>query len=93
LEFSSTNTARLTSKLKHSVNRTIRENIISYIQHRYSKEDSLKIELTMTKKQLAETFGVNRTSLSRELKKMKEEGLIDYDNRFIKIKNKKILDM
>jgi CRP-like cAMP-binding protein len=93
LEFSSTNTARLTSKLKHSVNRTIRENIISYIQHRYSKKDSLKIELTMTKKQLAETFGVNRTSLSRELKKMKEEGLIDYDNRFIKIKNKKILDM
>jgi len=93
LEFSSTNTARLTSKLKHSVNKTIRENIVNYIKYMYSKNNSLTIKLTMTKKQLAENFGVNRTSLSRELKKMKEEGLIDYDNNSIIIKDETILNM
>jgi DNA-binding transcriptional regulator LsrR (DeoR family) len=46
----------------------------------------------MTKKQLAENFGVNRTSLSRELKKMKNEGLIDFDNKLIEIKDSSILD-
>lgn len=93
LEFSSTNTARLTSKLKHSVNKTIRENIVNYLKHMYNKNKSLTVKLTMTKKQLAENFGVNRTSLSRELKKMKEEGLIDFDNNSITIKDKTILSM
>jgi len=93
LEFSSTNTARLTSKLKHSVNKTIRENIINYFKHMNNKNNSLTIKLTMTKKQLAENFGVNRTSLSRELKKMKEEGLIDFDNNSITIKDKTILNL
>jgi CRP-like cAMP-binding protein len=92
LKFSSTNTERLTKKLKHSVNKTIRENIINFLKNKYSKKNSLIINLNMTKKQLAENFGVNRTSLSRELKKMKNEGLIDFDNKSIEIKDSSILD-
>ena len=41
----------------------------------------------MTKQALANSFGVQRPSLSRELIKMKEEGILDYDRRTIKILN------
>src|SRR6056297_115786 len=92
LEFSSTNTARLTSKLKYSVNKTIRENIINFLKVNHRKTNSLKIKLQITKKELAENFGINRTSLSRELKKMKEEGLIDFDNNSITIRDSNILN-
>jgi CRP-like cAMP-binding protein len=36
-------------------------------------------------------FGVSRTSLSRELKKMKDENLIDFDEKSITIIEQKIL--
>ncbi len=39
----------------------------------------------MSKKELADRFGVQRPSLFRELKKMKKEGLIDYDHKSIVI--------
>ena len=39
----------------------------------------------MTKKVLADKIGVQRTSLSRELSKMKNDGLIDFDSESITI--------
>jgi CRP-like cAMP-binding protein len=46
----------------------------------------------MTKKALAEKIGVQRTSLSRELDRMRKEGLIDFEGRTVCItglKNRK----
>ncbi|WP_243156050.1 helix-turn-helix domain-containing protein [Clostridium sp. C2-6-12] len=37
------------------------------------------IKLTLTKKQLGEKFGIQRPFLSRELNKMRKDGLIKYD--------------
>ncbi len=51
----------------------------------------LKLKLRLTKKSLAEKFGVQRTSLSRELNKMREDGLIDYDAYSITIIDKDLL--
>jgi len=42
--------------------------------------------LPITKKQLADYFGVQRPSLFRELKRMKDEGLIEIANKKIYIK-------
>ena len=39
----------------------------------------------MTKKELAERLGIQRTSLSRELNKMKKDGLVDYNTHSITI--------
>jgi len=47
----------------------------------------MKIALNMTKKEWADIMGVQRPSLSRELLRMKEDGLIDYNYNFIFIKN------
>jgi len=70
-------------KMKNRISRSIRDSIITYINKQYALQNTLNIQLTMTKKSLSEMFGISRTSLSRELQKMKEVGLIDYDNKTI----------
>ena len=79
LEYVSDHTVILGDRIKHYVNRTIRESIISYLDYEGKKQNSNIIKLNMTKKALAERIGVQRTSLSRELAKMREDGLIKFD--------------
>ena len=85
LEYVSDHTVILGDRIKHYVNRTIRESIISYLNYECKKQNSTTIKLSMTKKALAERIGVQRTSLSRELAKMRAEGLIEFDSVSIKL--------
>ena len=85
LEYVSDHTVILGDRIKHYVNRTIRESIVSYLDYECKKQNSNIIKLSMTKKALAERIGVQRTSLSRELAKMREEGLIEFDSVSIKL--------
>lgn len=85
LEYVSDHTVILGDRIKHYVNRTIRESIISYLNFERNKQNSNIIKLGITKKALAERIGVQRTSLSRELAKMREDGLVKYDAESIEI--------
>lgn len=78
-------TAILTSKIKSISMKSIRESIIEFLNYEYYTQKSKEIKLNMTKKELAERLGIQRTSLSRELNKMKKDGLIDYDAHSITI--------
>ncbi len=91
LEYISDNTLLLGEKLKHYINRTIRESLIYFLKHEYKKQNTIKLKLSLSKKSLAEKIGVKRTSLSRELQKMRNEGLIDFDPKSITILNTSIL--
>ncbi|MEA5003369.1 MAG: Crp/Fnr family transcriptional regulator [Christensenella sp.] len=88
LEYVSDHTVILGDRIKHYVNRTIRESIISYLNFESKKQNSSIIKLSMTKKALAEKIGVQRTSLSRELAKMREDGLIEFNSVSISLLNK-----
>jgi len=81
----------LGDKIKHTLNRTIRESITAFLKQEYHMQHSLTIQLNTTKKALADRIGVQRTSLSRELQKMKQEGLILVDTLSITIVDQKIL--
>ena len=91
LEYISDHSLLLGDKLKHYVNRSIRESITAYLKSEYKVQKSLTLQLRLTKKELADRIGVQRTSLSRELQKMKNEGLVEYDKSSISILNQKIL--
>ena len=67
------------------MNKTIRECILNYLAHESKLQNSNQIQLGITKKELADRIGVQRTSLSRELSKMRDEGIIDYDRNSIKL--------
>lgn len=79
LEYISDHALLLGDRIKHYVNRTIRESIVAYLRNEHLIQGGSRIRLTTSKKALADRMGVQRTSLSRELQKMKNEGLIDYD--------------
>lgn len=92
LQYLSDRTVFLTDKIKLISSKSIRQLIIEFLTFEYHAQGNSKIKLSMTKKELAERFGIQRTSLSRELQKMREEGLVEYDRNHIIIKDILILN-
>lgn len=84
-------TTILTNKIKSISMKSIRESIIEFLNYEYYSQKSKEIKLHMTKKELAERLGIQRTSLSRELNKMKKDGLVDYDAHTMTICNLDII--
>lgn len=85
LEYISDHAAILGDRIKLYVNQSIRQRIVHFLEQERKLQASDHIKLTASKKALAERFGVARTSLSRELAKMKQEGLICYDQQSVTI--------
>ncbi|MCB2291150.1 Crp/Fnr family transcriptional regulator [Clostridium sp. CS001] len=75
----------LTDKIKALSMKTIRQCIIDFLVYESYCQGSHIVKLQLTKKELAEKFGIQRPSLSRELNKMRKDGLIEYDTHFITI--------
>lgn len=91
LESLSDKTLILTDKIKTLSFKSIRQCIIDFLVYESYVQKSNTIKLELTKKELAEKFGVQRPSLSRELNKMKKDGLIDYDAYSITILDMNLL--
>lgn len=79
LESLSDRSAFLADRIKLMSAKSIRQSIIEFLNYEHYRQGTLRIELPFSKKELAERFGIPRTSLSRELQKMRNAGLIDYD--------------
>lgn len=77
----------LSAKIKEVTLKNIRQKICEFLAWKFNSQNSMTISLDMSKKDWAEKLGVQRPSLSRELIKMKEDGLIDYDKDMIYIKD------
>jgi CRP-like cAMP-binding protein len=79
LEFVADHTIILGDKIKMDVNQTIRQRVIKYLEYQKERQHNASMKWDVSKKELAERMGIQRTSLSRELAKMRKEGLIEYD--------------
>ena len=82
----SINSQGMNQKIAMYTQKSLRENLIDYLSALSTQQKSNSVVLTVTKKQLADYFGVQRPSLFRELKRMKDEGLIEITNKKIAIK-------
>jgi len=80
-------TLMLTEKIKSLTMKTIRQCIIEFLLYETYSQKSTTIKLNVSKKDLAERIGVQRTSLSRELNKMRKDNLISYNANSITIKD------
>lgn len=78
----------LQQRTKILLQKSIREKILFYLISKYNSTGSLDIKIS-SKEELAKYLNIERPSLSRELIKLKEEGLIDYDRHYIYIKKNK----
>ncbi len=65
--------------------RTIREKLLAYLSIQAQVQASRYFEIPLGRVELAEYLCVDRSALTRELAKMKEDGLIDYDKNCFRI--------
>ena len=62
---------------------SIREKILFFLKEEMRGHFDKKISLSMNIEELAHFMSLERTSLSRELSRMKKDGIIDYDKKSI----------
>lgn len=77
----------LTDKINATSLKTIRQCVIDYLKYECYLQETNTIALGISKKDFADRLGVQRTSLSRELNKMRKDGLIEYNARTITLKS------
>lgn len=93
LKIQSNKAFALSSKIKEVTLKTIRQKICEFLLSEYkNNNNNNKIKLTTSKKEWADKLGVQRPSLSRELIKLKDDGIIDYDRDIIVIKDLEMLE-
>ena len=67
----------------HTQPKTVRERVLSYLGTEAKTAGSLSFTIPFDRQQMADYLNLDRSALSKELGKMKKEGLIDYKkNRF-----------
>jgi CRP-like cAMP-binding protein len=79
LELMSKKLIMLNKKLSYSLMKTIREKVSSYLVEEYGKNKNRTFIVPYNREELANYFSVDRSSLSRELSQMQDEGLIEYN--------------
>ena len=69
---------RLNEKLTHMGQRSTRAKLMSYLSAEAQRQNSLEFDIPFTRQQLADFLAVERSGLSLELGKMRDEGLLDF---------------
>lgn len=82
----------LNNRLSNLSQDSIRKKISSFLLYEYQSQESDTITFPYTRKKMAELLNVPRPSLSRELIKMKDEGIINFDKNTIEILNIDLLE-
>lgn len=72
---------KLLDKITHLSKKTIREKLMSYLMALSKKRGSNYFELPYNKTELANYLSIDRSAMSSELTRMKEDGLIDFEKR------------
>ncbi|ETS93934.1 Crp/Fnr family transcriptional regulator [Veillonella sp. AS16] len=77
----------LTRKVHYLTLKGMREKIFAYFTDLYNRQQSTTIHLPHNREQMAEVLNVSRTALSRELGRLRNEGIIDITGRNVTLKN------
>lgn len=74
---------QLVQKLGHMSKRSTREKLISYLSEESKKQNSSDFIIPFNRQQLADFLSVDRSAMSNELCKMRDDGLLTFEkNRF-----------
>jgi len=92
LELLSDRLLMLNKKIKMLTMENIRQKIVDFLREEYKKQKSTNIKVPLSRLEMAEHMGIQRPSLSRELSRMREEGIIEFDKEFIVVKDLETLN-
>lgn len=74
----------LTRKMEHITKRSTREKLLSYLSDQALKSNCSNFEIPFNRSQLAEYLSVDRSAMSNELSKMRNEGILEFKkNNFL----------
>ena len=77
---------RLGEKLTHMGQRTTRAKIMSYLSAEAQRLGTYELDIPFSRQQLADYLGVERSGLSLELGKMKQDGLLEFHKNHFELK-------
>lgn len=83
---------RLMEKIEVTSKKSLREKILTYLSIQARSTSGKYIEVPMGRTAWAAYLNANRSALTRELNKMKEEGIIDFDRNTFRIKRRYIYE-
>lgn len=82
----------LNAKVKSISFKSLKERVINFIIEKSREQNSLNIKLKGSKEAIAQYLGMPRPSFSRELIKLRDEGIISFDRNSIKILDFELLE-
>lgn len=68
----------LTEKLEQVTQRTTRNKLLAYLSLRAKRAEGDTFDIPFNRQELADYLAVDRSAMSQELSKLKQEGLLDY---------------
>ena len=69
----------LTKKIEYSSKRTTREKLLAYLSSEAQKADNNKFSIPFNRQELADYLTVDRSAMSAELSKLRNDGFINYN--------------
>lgn len=78
LRISAQKNLNLSTRMMHTASYSLRERLLSYLSEQALEAGSSHFTIPYNRQQLADYLAVNRSSMSKELSKMQEDGLITY---------------
>lgn len=76
----------LTQKLEHMSQRTTREKLLSYLSEQSLRAGRPAFDISFNRQQLADYLSVDRSAMSNELCKMRDEGLLCFNKNHFELK-------
>lgn len=77
---------RLTEKIEHMSKRTIRNKLLSYLSVQSEKCGKSSFTIPFNRQELADYLSVDRSAMSSELSKLREEGVLDFCKNYFILK-------
>ena len=76
---------KLVQKIGHMSKRSIRTKLISYLSEEAKRQNSSSFTIPFNRQQLADFLSVDRSAMSNELCKMRDEGLLTFDRNMFRL--------
>ena len=70
----------LVQKIEHLTRRSTREKLLAYLSSRARETGSDKFSIPFNRQELADYLAVDRSAMSNELSKMREEGILEFNH-------------
>lgn len=77
----------LTEKMGYITKRTTREKLLSYLSAEALKSGKSSFEIPFNRQELADYLSIDRSAMTKELSKMRNEGILEFNKKRFILKN------